>query len=221
MIYGPDSDVGEPLRLHKVGSYWGRVEPSMKCYQCDRPAFFGVTDKAIPLCLDCCEKLKRIQHIEFLQHAAMLNQAMDDMDAVAPFGITGGRIPVAALAKAVQKAVVLNNIKIDNSQIGVLNNGEIAKIDAAITLTRGSDVEPLGDKLAQFTQAVLDAQDLSASQRKELLDLLQTLTDQIVRERKPAVVSALSGSILAKAGAVASLSASCAELAAALKDLFT
>src|SRR4051812_20740802 len=114
----------------------------MACQQCQRPSFIevGEANARVRLCLDCWQKLSTIQHMDFVRNAAMLNHAMDSMDAV--IGIpTGGRIPIAAIAQAMNKGNTYNNISISNSQVGVLNTGELAKIDAAITLTKGSDAE--------------------------------------------------------------------------------
>ncbi len=106
----------------------------MRCYQCPKPAMYGVTEQNVPLCLDCWHKWQLTWHMQFLQNAAMMNQAMDDMDSISGIS-TGGRIPVTALANAMQKRHVYNNIRISNSTVGVLNTGDLAKIDAVITLT--------------------------------------------------------------------------------------
>jgi hypothetical protein len=100
-------------------------------------------------------------------NAAMLNQAQDQMDRMMPIGPPSARIPVAAMAGAFQRGnAVYNNINVTNSQVGVINTGDLAKIDAAITMTAGTDVDAIGRQLRELTQAVVDAADIASEQKK-------------------------------------------------------
>jgi hypothetical protein len=80
----------------------------MRCHQCPRPALYKVEidDQGIPLCLDCWNKLQTTYYRNFLMNAAMINQSMDHMDEVTGLGSSGGRIPVEALARAMQRSNV-------------------------------------------------------------------------------------------------------------------
>src|SRR5262249_9006209 len=113
----------------------------MKCQQCERPAFYELGDQRIPLCIECYSKvveaeskLYEANFRKFLMNAAMINQANDDMDRIIPLASGGGRIPVAAIAGAFGRGSVSNNFNVTNSQIGVINTGDLQRIDAAITL---------------------------------------------------------------------------------------
>jgi hypothetical protein len=129
-------------------------------------------------------------------NAAMLNQAQDDMDRIIPIGPPSARIPVAAMAGAFRRGnAVYNNIQVTNSQIGVINTGDLAKIDAAITMTTGSDADAIGRQLRELTQAVLDAGNIASEQKKELIELIQALSEQIVSARKKPVIASLLRSI--------------------------
>lgn len=173
----------------------------MKCHQCPTPAFVQVEHfgRDVPLCLDCYAKLKSIKNIEFLQNAAMMNQAMDEMDAMAPFGPSSGRVPIKDIARAMQKlSHVYNNIRVSNSQVGVLNTGDLAKIDAVITMSGGTDVEAVGDGLKALTQAVIDSTEMASAQKKDTIDLINALAAQVVgpkSERKPSVIMAIYKSL--------------------------
>jgi hypothetical protein len=183
----------------------------MKCHQCTTPAFVTVAHfgQDVPLCLDCYSKLNIIQNAEFLRSAAMMNQALDDMDMMVPIAPSSGRIPVKDLAKAMQKpSHVYNNIRVSNSQIGVLNTGDLAKIDAVITMSNGSDVEALGQNLKDLTQAVIDSTELTGDLKKEMVDLINVLATQIVgpkSERKPSVIMAIYKSLEERAKGFAAL----------------
>ncbi|MGY4434855.1 hypothetical protein ACVWWO_007332 [Bradyrhizobium sp. F1.13.1] len=118
----------------------------MKCAQCTNPAFYRVGDgsgKEIGLCLSCLSVYEGIQFREWLKHAAMLNHASESMDSM--LGGIGGqspRIPVEAIARAAVMARTFNNINISNSNVGVLNRGNLARIDAAITIARKAPRTP-------------------------------------------------------------------------------
>jgi hypothetical protein len=173
----------------------------MKCDQCERPAVFDYSQeegKNLHLCLDCSHKLQAvlesqqsIRDRQWLTNAAMLNQANADMDAWYPVGTMSRMIPVAEIAKAMSKATVFNNIHVSNSNVGVLNTGDLARIDAYVTATGGTEVEPIGQKIAALTQAIVDAQEVDDATRKDLIELVQGLSQQLVGERKQSVMKAI------------------------------
>jgi hypothetical protein len=175
----------------------------MKCQQCERPAFYECGDQRIPLCIECYSKLAEADSKlaeanfrKFLMNAAMINQSLDDMDFVTGLASGGGRIPVAAIAGAFRRGSVSNNFNVTNSQIGVINTGDLRSIDAAITLTAGTDAEAAGRQLKELTQAIIDAQDIAAETKKELVELIQALSVEIVqRSRKKSVIASLLGTI--------------------------
>lgn len=192
----------------------------MKCDQCDRPAMYFVGDKNnIPLCLDCYAKLSHIMNMQFLQNAAMMNLALDDMDMVTGFPLSGGRMPVQALAQAMRRSHTLNNIHISQSQIGVLNTGSIQRIDAAITLSKGSDAEEIGKQINALTQSVIQSKDLDAAQQNEIIDLTETLAEEVVGKRKPATITAVMKAITEKVNGVAALAGAAEKLWQVIKPL--
>lgn len=161
----------------------------MKCQQCPRPAFYQVEGMA--LCLDCYSKLETINFRKFLMNAAMMNQSMDHMDEVSGFGSSSGRIPVEALARAMQRSTVYNHINVNNSQVGVINTGDLAKIDAAITLSQGSDVEGITKILQSLTETIVRSNEIDAANKKELVELISSLADEVIRSKKKPVIMSL------------------------------
>lgn len=113
----------------------------MRCAQCSRPALYNIGDgeHAVPLCLNCWATLEEVNFRKWLQAAAMINHAQDEFDAIIPIGPSGGRIPVAEIARAASRTRAYNNIHINNSNIGVVNTGNLARIDAAITISTGTE----------------------------------------------------------------------------------
>lgn len=192
----------------------------MKCHQCDRPAMYLVGDKnQIPLCLHCYAKLSHIMNMQFLQNAAMLNQASDDIDMAMGFPSSGGRVPVQAIAQAMKRSHTLNNIHISKSQIGVLNTGSIQRIDAAITLSKGSDAEEIGKLINGLTQAVIQSKILDATLQNEIIDLTETLAEEVIGKRKPATITAVMKAITEKVTGVAALAGAAEKLWQAIKPL--
>jgi hypothetical protein len=179
----------------------------MPCSQCRRPTFFEVGDQRVQLCLDCWHKLQHGNFLQFLQNAAMMNQAMDHMDEITGFGQTGGRIPVAALARVMSKNSTYNNINISNSMVGVVNTGDLARIDAVITLTKDSDAEAIGTAIKALAQAIIDSNEVDRASKQEMIDLVQAIGEQIVGQRKKPILLSLFKSLEERAKGYAAISA--------------
>ena len=178
----------------------------MKCHQCDRPAFYLTGDNNnIPLCLDCYAKLSHISNMQFLLDAAMMNQALEGIEMMTGLPNSGVRVPVHALAQAMRRSQTLNNIHISQSQIGVLNTGSIQRIDAAITLSKGSDAEEIGAQIRYLTEAVAQSKELDARQQNEIIELTETLAEEVVGKRKSATITAVVKAITEKVSGVAVL----------------
>lgn len=169
----------------------------MKCCQCSSVALYlvGEEEARAPLCLSCWSRLQEVTFLQWLQNAAMINQANDDMDAVMGFGPRMGRIPVAEIARAASRSRTYNNIQISNSTVGVLNTGNLARIDAAITISQGTDTEEFGARLADLTQAIVNDTKASAELKQQMLEVAQAISDQAITSKKPSdvVVTTLFG----------------------------
>lgn len=165
----------------------------MKCNQCERPALYKYED-GLRLCIHCNAILQENNYRSFLMNAAMMNHAMDEMDMVTGMHLGGGRIPVSALAQAISRPMTNNHIIISNSSVGVLNTGDLAKINAVITITEGSDAEELGHCIKNFAQAIVDSDEITREKKQEIGELLGTLSEQIAGKRsKPVIGSVLKG----------------------------
>jgi hypothetical protein len=150
----------------------------------------------------------RNNNIELLKNAMMSNRALDDMDMVTGMPSDTPRLPVRALAAAIQEGHTLNNFSISHSQIGVLNTGAINRIDAAITLSKGSDVEVIGDHIKTLTNAVLASDELNARKKNAIIELTETLSEEVVGQRKPATIKAILKEIKEETKDAAAIAAS-------------
>jgi hypothetical protein len=180
---------------------------------------YQVGEENIPLCLSCFSVQHHMQNIDFLKNAMMQNNSMDDMDMMTGISLGGGRIPVAEFSKAIQRSPTLNSIHVSNSQIGVLNTGAIQKIDAAITLSQGSDAQQFGQLLKEFTELVISTENLSSSEKNEVFELTEAVAEEVVGKRRILMITALLKSAKEKVGGVLALSNAAVKLLQAISSL--
>ncbi len=163
----------------------------MRCHQCSKAAFYQVgkdASKMVPLCLSCYVQLEHVNMMKFLQNAAMMNHAEAQMDAVVGLPPLSKPIPVAEIARAMAKSHTFNNIKISNSNVGVVNTGNLARIDAAITMSQHTDMEEFGARLKDLTDAILSDTKASKDEKQELAELTQAISDQVIGQKRPSGV---------------------------------
>ncbi len=160
----------------------------MNCVQCSRPAFYQV-ENGVPVCLTCWAIIQDIHFRNWLQNAAMLNQANDDMHALMPIGPVAGRIPVSDIAKAASRSRTYNHIHISNSNVGVVNTGHLARIDAAITISVGTEKEEFGARLKDLTDAIVNEAALDAELRQQMVEVVQAISDQAVSKTPSNIVA--------------------------------
>jgi hypothetical protein len=194
----------------------------VKCHQCDHAAMFGAGPKGeIPVCLDCWHKFQNATAMQFLMAAAAANQAADDMDAMMPIGLTGGRIPVAALANALAKgSSVTNHINISNSNVGVVNTGDVDRINAAITLSQKSDVAGVGLQIKALTEEIIKSKEAKKVDKQELVDLVEALATEVVGTRKKPVILSLLTAIEERAKGFSAIYAAAQTLSSLAQAIF-
>jgi hypothetical protein len=164
----------------------------MRCSQCSNNAFYRIgndTGGETSLCLQCLSIWEGIQFREWLKSSAMMNHASDSMDVMlGGLGPPSPRIPVEAIAKAASMAKTYNNISISNSNVGVVNTGNLARIDAAITMSKGTETEEFGARLKDLTQAILTDAQLSKELKQQMVEVTQAIGDQAIGSKKPSAV---------------------------------
>jgi hypothetical protein len=186
-----------------------------RCSQCPTPALYMVGEDGgeTPLCLACYSRLEDIRFRQFLMAAAGANQASDDMDSLVGFGRTGGRIPVEALARAASMSRTYNSIRIANSNVGVINTGNLARIDAAVTISQGTETAEFGARLKDLVEKIVADQTATNEQKKELVEVATAISDQVVSKApSKTVVRTLFGQLV-------SMSTGFTTIAAAVEQL--
>ena len=114
----------------------------------------------------------------------------------------------------------MNNISISNSQIGVLNTGSIEKIDAAITLSKGTDAEIVARHINNLIDAVIQSNDIDNNEKNEIIDLAESLSDQIVRHQKIIIIKTIINAIKDRIGEIPSLYMVVNDLFSSINDMF-
>jgi hypothetical protein len=147
-----------------------------KCYQCDKLAIYVVSDQKIPLCLDCYYKFAQINQQQIEMGERQTNFLLDQMDEIMGFQRSGPRFPVRRPPPTVNVgASTFNNINVSNSTVGVLNTGNIHRIDNALTILKSGAEADLGEAIKGLSQAILSSQ-IGNKEKDEALEILSVLS---------------------------------------------
>jgi hypothetical protein len=123
---------------------------------------------------------------------------LDDADAIT--GISGGfgRMQIFPPPRIVQSGpMVFNNIRLENSTVGVVNTGDVKSIGSVVTTAKTAGHEALATAFKEFTEAVLTSQDLQQEAKNETISQLAFLSQQVVSKQKqaPSVIRSIIFSI--------------------------
>jgi len=74
--------------------------------------------------------------------------------------------------------ITLQNIKIDRSNIGVVNTGSIGNLDVSVSAIRNLGHDEIADELRTLTEAVLASSDLADTEKRDVVDQLSYVASQ-------------------------------------------
>lgn len=152
-----------------------------------------VTEKEIPLCLNCYFKYQQLQQAEIENHERMMNYNLDQMAAIAGVPRIGPRFPERP-RPVILSGVKMNHINVSNSVVGTINTGSVGIVDQAITALVQVGDASLGEAIKELSQAILSSKDLTANQKNELLESLSTISTEAAtpkENRKKSVANLL------------------------------
>lgn len=158
---------------------------------------YQIGDQKVPLCLNCYAVVQQMNERNVQMLREEMNYSMDSIDSM--FGITvGARYPIKRPVLVSGGTVNNNHIAISNSQIGVLNTGNIQNLNQTIdSLYAASQVE-LAENIKKFSEAILGEQDLDKDQQSEVLESLDVITKELFQNpenRKKTVAKTLLAGI--------------------------
>lgn len=176
-----------------------------------------VGNEQLALCVDCYLKLVQATAIQQDTLGRTLNMLHAQMEFALPMPM---RLPrYRTREHPIIGDLVLNNIKIDRSTIGVLNTGVVTNLDSAVTVLNQQGQSELGKAIAQFTEQ-LAGSGLSPTNKEKVAELLSALSTEAIAPKSnqkkavvPPLLSEISGLIQGAAGLV--------QLWAPLQHLFT
>lgn len=166
----------------------------------------GPEGSRVPLCLDCNLKLTQLQAAQNAESERMINYLVSQMESSVGLPVSLPRFPERRIIQGGN--VALNNIKVSNSTIGVLNTGNVQTIDSALTVLRESGDAALSKGLTDFSQAVLAHPTLAAADKDKLCEILSVVATEATapkEKRRPFAIRPLLQELATLAGGAAGL----------------
>ena len=96
----------------------------------------------------------------------------------------------------------MNNIQVTNSELGVLNTGNIQNVDSTVTVLKTSGNSELAETITQLSETVIKS-NISNDIKNQIIELLDAISTEAVApqdKRRKSVV----GALLAKLSAIMS-----------------
>lgn len=183
----------------------------LKCYNCDKPAMYlvGPEGKEVPLCLDCNLKHTQMIAIENEQLEKQLNYLADEMEFAVGLPGVLPRYPKRQVKILQGGKIVLNNIRVSESTIGVLNTGNLEILDSAITvLNQDTSTREVSAAISKLVNAIAGSAELSPEKKNEALEILGVIASEVTipkEKRRNKVVGALLSALPTAIQTVASL----------------
>lgn len=197
----------------------GTKEPKPEpCGQCGKPGVVSI--EYTNLCVSCWYEYEVARTLSFRLAAIGMNNASDEMDFAMGFRNFSPRIQVPDIPEA---PMHFHNIKIDNSVVGVINTAQAGAIDVNITYIKQGGNEDLANALTSLTEAITNTLEANESVKKDLLDQVAFLSEQVtiaIKDRKPGVIKSTIEGIKAVVEGYAALKAAWDLAAPLLKTHF-
>lgn len=181
-----------------------------KCHQCDRPALYLVGDAEVPLCLQCYSLHATIEQRQIAMLDAQAERAIEEMEMIAGVRIRPPKPPMQP--PVIISGATLHSINVTNSNVGVVNSGDLQQVDTAVSLISSSGDAQLASALKRLTEAVAASTSLDDVQKHEAIELLGAIASEATPPRSRRRV-AVARPLLSRLREVLSVSAEVATVA--------
>lgn len=198
----------------------------MKCYQCSKPGLFlvGVPGSQIPLCLDCNAKFQEMVARQIESQERTLNYLADQVEMTTGLPGLMPRFPPRRPRTVIQSGdVTMHNIRIDRSNIGVLNTGFIGSVDTAIGTMRSSGEGDAAEAFKTLIEELVRLEEVGAEHKNKILEILSVLASEATvpeKQRRKSAMRALLVELSTITSGVAALAELYAQYAPAIVTLF-
>ena len=148
-----------------------------KCSECGKATSLYQGD--VPFCLDCSERYIRMlnDRLRAIDRQSNFIASMIELSVGLPQGSVIPRTPV--IEPLIQgDNMTFNNINVDRSTIGVINTGNVKKLDVAIGHMQSGDHSELAEGLRKLTEAVLNSKELRDEEKEQAVDQLAFLAEE-------------------------------------------
>jgi hypothetical protein len=197
----------------------------MKCHHCDKPAFYlyGKKDEpGLPLCIDCNLKVEQAAYLQFGRQARFLNYLSGQVDFT--MGLPGFSPKIQVPEVHQVGSVTLHNVKIDNSNVGLVNTGSIQTVDSAVGVLRSHNEENGANALARIAEGIVQSEEISQDEKNRLLEQLSVISTEAAApapERRRAAMRPLLRDFGTAVGAINGLVALWAQVGPPILALFS
>jgi hypothetical protein len=162
---------------------------------------------AEPVCIPCEHTFQQSRYMQFAQNAAMLNFATQEMDAVVGLGRLS---PTVQIPNAPVPPLYFNNqhVTVSGGAVGSINMATARDINVSLKIITQNGDLGVADKLADLTNAILNADEADDGAKNDLLEQVAFLTQQASakpEERKPGAIKAIIAGIKEGAGVISSV----------------
>lgn len=190
-----------------------------KCSQCGKPAMYHMGPH--PLCLQCYERATSIYLQQQNQLAAFINYLHDQMDEIS--GIQSYSRIRTTQPVLHQGDISYNAINVDRSIIGTINTGKIETLNQTMQNINNHVSPDVAKVLSLFAETMLKSQELSSTEKEDMLEELSFLSEQILTEKsqqKPGIIKRIIDSIQNKVQTIGTLNSIWNTISPVLKGIF-
>jgi len=185
----------------------------MKCCQCNNQAVIKYDFGA--LCINCNLKYQQTVDMQIARDERHINFLMDEMEAISGVKLGGGRYPTRT-PNIYTGNINFKPITLNGSVIGSINQGTINGLNVNLSNISIGNPE-LAQKVREFTEAVIADKTVNDEAKKETVDSLKYLSEQISNQNKnPTIIK----TVVLSVAKIVEVSANLASLWAILSPFF-
>ncbi|SDD48739.1 hypothetical protein [Belnapia rosea] len=173
------------------------------CSQDGRPALMNVGGQG--LCVDCYYRFTVAQTLQFQQHAAMMNMALAEADAMT--GGIGGSYRVQ-MPQIPNGAISNTSITVSGGVVGSINTGTVRSIVVTVKGLGEAGHHEVEKALQSLTEAIIQSKVTNDAEKNALLEQVEYVAQQAAakpEQRKPGMLRAVVGGLGGALGAAADL----------------